>query len=69
MIPNSFSNEGCGVEDPRLYELNGTYYSFFTGVHGPCGNGFDINEATSTDWNPLDISSDPSRRTTRTPPS
>ena len=56
VISNSYSNEGCGVEDPRLYELNGTYYSFFTGVHGPCGNGFDINEATSTDgihWNQL----------------
>jgi predicted GH43/DUF377 family glycosyl hydrolase len=42
-------NAGCGIEDPRLYELNGVYYTFFTAVHAPCGNGFDINEAYSTD--------------------
>lgn len=43
----------CGLEDPRLFELNGTYYSFFTSVHpkadGTCYGSYDISESTSTD--------------------
>ncbi|WP_037914056.1 glycoside hydrolase family 130 protein [Actinacidiphila yeochonensis] len=43
----------CGLEDPRLFELHGTYYSFFTSVHpkadGSCLGSYDISEATSTD--------------------
>jgi predicted GH43/DUF377 family glycosyl hydrolase len=35
-----------GVEDPRLYYHNGTYYSFFT---GHLGSRLDINEAVSDD--------------------
>ncbi len=46
VITNSLPNESTAIEDPRLYELNGTYYTFFTGVHS---GGFDLNEATSTD--------------------
>jgi len=46
---SSVANAGCGVEDPRLYEWNGTFYAFFTAVHAPCGNGFDLNEAYSSD--------------------
>jgi predicted GH43/DUF377 family glycosyl hydrolase len=45
-IPNSLPNEAHGVEDPRLYYLNGRYYSFFTGYSG---TSIDINEAVSTD--------------------
>jgi predicted GH43/DUF377 family glycosyl hydrolase len=45
-IPNSLPNEAHGVEDPRLYYLNGRYYSFFTGYSG---TNIDINEAVSTD--------------------
>jgi predicted GH43/DUF377 family glycosyl hydrolase len=43
----------CGLEDPRLFELHGTYYSFFTSVHpkadGSCYGSYDISESTSTD--------------------
>ncbi|BBA98175.1 hypothetical protein RVR_4262 [Actinacidiphila reveromycinica] len=43
----------CGLEDPRLFELHGTYYSFFTAVHpkadGSCYGSYDIAESTSTD--------------------
>lgn len=43
----------CGLEDPRLFELDGTYYSFFTSVHpkadGSCYGSYDISESTSTD--------------------
>ena len=46
VIPDNYSNESAGVEDPRLYTLNGTYYSFFTAYNG---NTTDINEATSPD--------------------
>lgn len=45
-IPNSLPNEAHGVEDPRLYYLDGRYYAFFTGYSG---TSIDINEATSTD--------------------
>lgn len=45
--------DACGLEDPRLYELGGTYYSFFTSVHpkadGSCYGSYDISESTSTD--------------------
>jgi predicted GH43/DUF377 family glycosyl hydrolase len=46
VITNSLPNETHGVEDPRLYYLNGQYYSFFTGYNGTT---VDINEAVSTD--------------------
>ncbi|GAB1690970.1 hypothetical protein [Krasilnikovia sp. M28-CT-15] len=46
VITNSLPNETSAIEDPRLYELNGTYYTFFTAVRD---GGFDLNEATSTD--------------------
>jgi predicted GH43/DUF377 family glycosyl hydrolase len=43
----------CGLEDPRLFELHGTYYSFFTSVHpkadGTCLGSYDISESTSAD--------------------
>jgi predicted GH43/DUF377 family glycosyl hydrolase len=43
----------CGLEDPRLYELDGTYYSFFTSVHpnadGTCYGSYSVSESTSTD--------------------
>lgn len=43
----------CGLEDPRLVELHGTYYSFFTSVHpkadGTCLGSYDISESTSPD--------------------
>jgi predicted GH43/DUF377 family glycosyl hydrolase len=43
----------CGLEDPRLYQLGRTYYSFFTSVHpktdGSCYGSYDISESTSTD--------------------
>lgn len=43
----------CGLEDPRLFELDGTYYTFFTSVHpkadGSCYGSFDISESTSSD--------------------
>ncbi|MFJ2954677.1 hypothetical protein [Streptomyces sp. NPDC087270] len=43
----------CGLEDPRLFELHGTYYSFFTSVHpkadGSCLGSYDIAESTSSD--------------------
>ncbi|HEY3871930.1 MAG TPA: hypothetical protein VGM10_26445 [Actinocrinis sp.] len=43
----------CGLEDPRLLELQGTYYTFFTSVHpkadGTCYGSYDISESTSTD--------------------
>ena len=45
VITNSLPSESHDIEDPRLYYLNGTYYSFFTGNSG----GIDVNEATSTD--------------------
>jgi predicted GH43/DUF377 family glycosyl hydrolase len=47
------AGEIYGVQDPRLYELNGTYYTFFTGARA---GGPDLHEATSTDlihWNDL----------------
>lgn len=47
-----------GAEDPRLYELDGTYYAFFTGFHSGSGYNNDIAEATSTDlvhWTQLGV--------------
>ncbi|HEY0807238.1 MAG TPA: hypothetical protein VGD84_19375 [Pseudonocardiaceae bacterium] len=52
VIRNTLPNELDSVQDPRLYQLNGTFYTFYTAVHG----GTAINEATSTDmihWNEL----------------
>ncbi|HEV2635934.1 MAG TPA: hypothetical protein VGX23_12345 [Actinocrinis sp.] len=46
VISGTLPSETGGIEDPRLYELDGTYYSFFTGV---AGGSVDIDEATSTD--------------------
>lgn len=47
------AQDKCGLEDPRLFESQGTYYSFFTSVHpksdGTCYGSFDISESTSTD--------------------
>lgn len=45
MTNSSVPHGSSGVEDPRLYQLNGTYYSFFTGYSG----SIDIDEAYSTD--------------------
>ena len=46
VITNSLPNETHGAEDPRLYYLNGQYYTFFTGYNGTT---VDINEAVSSD--------------------
>ncbi|KAL8279412.1 hypothetical protein RQP46_008224 [Phenoliferia psychrophenolica] len=46
VISPTLPNEMLGTEDPRLFLLNGTYYTFYTG-NGPSGIG--INEATSKD--------------------
>jgi predicted GH43/DUF377 family glycosyl hydrolase len=46
VITNSLPNETHGIEDPRLYYLNGQYYTFFTGYNG---TSVDINEAVSAD--------------------
>lgn len=46
-IPNALPNEAQGAEDPRLYYLDGKYYTFFTGYSG--GTSIDINEAISGD--------------------
>lgn len=46
VITNSLPNEAHGVEDPRMYYLNGQYYTFFTGYSG---TSVDINEAVSAD--------------------
>jgi predicted GH43/DUF377 family glycosyl hydrolase len=46
-------SDKCGLEDPRLFKLGNTYYSFFTSVHpkadGSCYGSYDISESTSTD--------------------
>jgi predicted GH43/DUF377 family glycosyl hydrolase len=34
VIPHTLPSENQGVEDPRLYYLDGTYYAFFTGDSG-----------------------------------
>jgi predicted GH43/DUF377 family glycosyl hydrolase len=44
VITNSLPSESHGIEDPRLYYLNGTWYSFFTGY---TSSGITLNEATS----------------------
>ncbi|HLI61537.1 MAG TPA: hypothetical protein VKV21_17920 [Solirubrobacteraceae bacterium] len=46
VIRHSLPSETHGVEDPRLYHLGRTYYSFFTGYNG---TKIEINEAVSTD--------------------
>lgn len=46
VIRRSLPSETHGVEDPRLYYLNGKYYAFFTGYDGI---HIGINEAVSTD--------------------
>lgn len=46
VINNSLPSESHGIEDPRLYYLNGTYYSFFTGYADSGEN--TLEEATST---------------------
>jgi predicted GH43/DUF377 family glycosyl hydrolase len=47
-----------GAEDPRLYELNGVYYTFFTGFSDTSGYNDNIAEAYSTDlihWTQLGV--------------
>jgi predicted GH43/DUF377 family glycosyl hydrolase len=46
VINDSVPHGSSGVEDPRLYQLNGTYYTFFTGYSD---GAIDIDEAYSTD--------------------
>jgi predicted GH43/DUF377 family glycosyl hydrolase len=46
MTNSSVPHGSSGVEDPRLYQLNGTYYSFFTGYSD---GSIAIDEAYSTD--------------------
>lgn len=46
VITRALPSETHGVEDPRLYYLNGKYYAFFTGYNG---STTDINEAVSDD--------------------
>jgi predicted GH43/DUF377 family glycosyl hydrolase len=46
VIPDSLPSETHGVEDPRMYYLDGKYYAFFTGYDG---TNIGINEAVSTD--------------------
>ncbi|HSZ42538.1 MAG TPA: hypothetical protein VK817_21460 [Trebonia sp.] len=46
VINDSVPHGSSGVEDPRLYQLNGTYYTFFTGYSG---GQIDIDKAYSTD--------------------
>lgn len=57
VIPHSLPSENQGVEDPRLYYLDGKYYAFYTGDSGATpGAAIDINEAVSTNavqWNQL----------------
>lgn len=53
VITRTLPSETHGVEDPRLYYLDGKYYAFFTGYDG---TSTDINEAVSpnaTDWTQL----------------
>jgi predicted GH43/DUF377 family glycosyl hydrolase len=53
VITRALPSETHGVEDPRLYYLNGKYYAFFTGYNGTTT---DINEAVSDnalDWTQL----------------
>jgi predicted GH43/DUF377 family glycosyl hydrolase len=42
------TGSGPGAEDPRLYELNGVYYTFFTGFSDTSGYNDNIAEAYST---------------------
>jgi predicted GH43/DUF377 family glycosyl hydrolase len=46
VITDSLPSETHGVEDPRMYYLDGKYYAFFTGYDG---TNIGINEAVSTD--------------------
>lgn len=61
VINNGVPNGGAGAEDPRLYYLDGKYYSFFTGDAGEGPNGqfsIAIDEAVSTDmihWTQLGV--------------
>ena len=53
VITRALPSESHGVEDPRMYYLDGRYYAFFTGYNGTV---VGINEATSTDalhWHQL----------------
>ncbi|HLI38149.1 MAG TPA: hypothetical protein VKV80_12545 [Streptosporangiaceae bacterium] len=61
VITNGVPNGGAGAEDPRLYQLNGKYYTFFTGDAGANSQGvfsIAIDEAVSTDmvhWTQLGV--------------
>src|SRR6266436_2582787 len=46
---NVLPYESGGVTDPRLYELNGTYYSFISGYNWSVSPPQTILETTSTD--------------------
>jgi predicted GH43/DUF377 family glycosyl hydrolase len=46
VITRDLPTETHGVEDPRMYYLNGRYYAFFTGYDG---STVGLNEAVSTD--------------------
>jgi predicted GH43/DUF377 family glycosyl hydrolase len=53
VIRRTLPSERHGVEDPRLYYLDGRYYTFFTGYNGTTT---DINEAVSANavsWHQL----------------
>ena len=61
VMSNGVPNGGAGAEDPRLYQLDGKYYSFFTGDAGANSQGvfsIAIDEAVSTDmvhWTQLGV--------------
>lgn len=61
VISNGVPNGGAGAEDPRLYYLDGKYYSFFTGDAGENSSGqfsIAVDEAVSTnmtDWTQLGV--------------
>jgi predicted GH43/DUF377 family glycosyl hydrolase len=53
VIGHQFADESIGSEDPRLFYLDGTYYTFYTGFST---SGTELNEATSSDalhWHQL----------------
>ena len=53
VIGHQLADESIAAEDPRLFYLGGTYYTFYTGFSP---GGTELNEATSTDalhWHQL----------------
>lgn len=47
--PDGSATESSGIDDPRLYELNGTYYTFVSGYNFAVTPPQTIVEYTSTD--------------------